>query len=138
MRGGHAGSPSGGRMKARGNPLASNDPSQSLRVAAMRDVGLDAGIGLLVGKPLGADAEPFAGFGIVGYLFERFRFPITPLVLGVILGPLAETSFMTTMVSFNNDWTVFFTRPLSLVMLLMAAGLVLLIVLPYVLTVWAA
>lgn len=54
-----------------------------------------------------------AAFGILGYLFERLRFPITPLVLGVILGPLAETNFMTTMVSFNNDWTVFFTRPIS-------------------------
>jgi putative tricarboxylic transport membrane protein len=52
-------------------------------------------------------------FGIIGYLFERFRFPITPLVLGVILGPLAETNFMTTMISFGNDWTVFFTRPVS-------------------------
>lgn len=52
-------------------------------------------------------------FGVVGYLFERFRFPITPLVLGVILGPLAETNFMTTMISFDNDWTVFFTRPIS-------------------------
>jgi putative tricarboxylic transport membrane protein len=61
-----------------------------------------------------------AGFGIVGYLFERLRFPITPLVLGVILGPLAETSFMTTMVSFNNDWTVFFTRPISGTLMAMA------------------
>lgn len=52
-------------------------------------------------------------FGIVGYLFERFRFPITPMVLGVILGPLAESSFMTTMISFENDWTVFFTRPVA-------------------------
>jgi putative tricarboxylic transport membrane protein len=61
-----------------------------------------------------------ASFGIVGYLFERLRFPITPLVLGVILGPLAETSFMTTMVSFNNDWTVFFTRPISGILMVMA------------------
>lgn len=52
-------------------------------------------------------------FGIVGYVFERFRFPITPLVLGVILGPLAESAFMTTMISYGNDWTVFFTRPVS-------------------------
>jgi putative tricarboxylic transport membrane protein len=52
-------------------------------------------------------------FGIIGYLLERFRFPITPLVLGVILGPLAESSFMTTMISYGNDWTVFFTRPVS-------------------------
>ena len=53
------------------------------------------------------------GFGLVGYLFERFRFPIAPLVLGVILGPLAEESFMNAMISFGNDWTVFFTRPIA-------------------------
>jgi putative tricarboxylic transport membrane protein len=52
-------------------------------------------------------------FGLLGYLFERYDFPIAPLVLGTILGPLAETNFMTTMVSFDNDWTVFFTRPIS-------------------------
>ena len=52
-------------------------------------------------------------FGVLGYLFERFKFPITPLVLGVILGPLAESSFMTSMISYSNDWTVFFTRPIS-------------------------
>ena len=52
-------------------------------------------------------------FGVVGYLAERWRFPIAPMVLGVILGPLAETNFMTTMISFGNDWTVFFTRPIS-------------------------
>lgn len=52
-------------------------------------------------------------FGVIGYLFERFSFPVTPLVLGVILGPLAESAFMTTMISFSNDWTVFFSRPIS-------------------------
>ena len=50
---------------------------------------------------------------IVGYLFERWRFPIAPMVLGCILGPTAETSFMTTMIANHNDWTVFFTRPIS-------------------------
>jgi putative tricarboxylic transport membrane protein len=53
------------------------------------------------------------GFGVIGYLFERLKFPIAPLVLGVILGPLAEESFMNAMISFSNDWTVFFTRPIS-------------------------
>lgn len=52
-------------------------------------------------------------FGVIGYLFERYRFPIAPLVLGVILGPLAESSFTTTMISYRSDWTVFFTRPIS-------------------------
>jgi putative tricarboxylic transport membrane protein len=53
------------------------------------------------------------GFGVIGYLFERFKFPIAPLVLGVILGPLTEAAFMNSMISFGNDWTVFFTRPIS-------------------------
>jgi putative tricarboxylic transport membrane protein len=50
---------------------------------------------------------------VLGFLFERWRFPIAPLVLGSILGPLAENTFMTTMISFDNDWTVFFTRPVA-------------------------
>lgn len=52
-------------------------------------------------------------FGVVGYLFERFRFPIAPMVLGCILGREAENAFMTSMLSFQNDWTVFFTRPIA-------------------------
>jgi len=63
-------------------------------------------------------------FGLLGFLFERFRFPLAPLVLGTILGPLAENNFMTTMVSFDNDWTVFFTRPISgTILALSVAGL---------------
>ncbi|MCC7485130.1 MAG: tripartite tricarboxylate transporter permease [Burkholderiales bacterium] len=64
-------------------------------------------------------------FGALGYLAERYRFPVPPLVLGVILGPLAEQNFMTTMISFSNDWTVFFTRPVS--GSLMALGIVTLV-----------
>ncbi|HEX2651350.1 MAG TPA: tripartite tricarboxylate transporter permease [Burkholderiales bacterium] len=59
------------------------------------------------------DLYVIAAFGVIGFLFERARFPIAPLVLGSILGPLAENTFMTTMISFDNDWTVFFTRPVS-------------------------
>ena len=47
-------------------------------------------------------------FGVLGYLFESFRFPIAPMVLGAILGPVAENAFMQTMISYHNDWTVFF------------------------------
>ena len=70
------------------------------------------------------DLYVMAAFGLVGFCFERFGFPLAPLVLGTILGPIAENNFMTTMVSFDNDWTVFFTRPISAVILaLSAAGL---------------
>jgi putative tricarboxylic transport membrane protein len=67
-----------------------------------------------------SDLYVIAAFGVLGFLFERWRFPIAPLVLGSILGPLAETTFMTTMISFDNDWTVFFTRPVSGVVMVLA------------------
>ena len=66
------------------------------------------------------DLYVMAAFGLLGYLFERFKFPLAPLVLGTILGPLAESNFMTTMVSYDNDWTVFFTRPVSAAILAVA------------------
>ncbi|MCC7041867.1 MAG: tripartite tricarboxylate transporter permease [Burkholderiales bacterium] len=71
-----------------------------------------------------SDLYVISVFGLIGYLAERFRFPIAPLVLGTILGPLAETNFMTMMVSFDNDWTVLFRRPISAVIMVLAlAGL---------------
>lgn len=60
-------------------------------------------------------------FGVVGYLFERFKFPIAPMVLGCILGSEAENAFMTSMLSFQGDWTVFFTRPIAGSVMLLAA-----------------
>ncbi len=66
------------------------------------------------------------GAGIIGYFMRRFNYPIAPLVLGVILGPLAERNFMTTMISFHNDWTVFFTRPVSGFMMLLSIAALLL------------
>ncbi len=59
-------------------------------------------------------------FGIVGYLFERYKFPIAPMVLGCILGTQAESSFMTSMLSSRNDWTIFFTRPIAGTVMLLA------------------
>jgi putative tricarboxylic transport membrane protein len=52
-------------------------------------------------------------FGVLGYLFEKFKFPISPMVLGAILGPIGETAFMRTMIGSDNDWSVFFTGPIS-------------------------
>jgi putative tricarboxylic transport membrane protein len=73
-----------------------------------------------------SDLWLMVAFGIVGYLFEKIKFPIAPMVLGTILGPLAESSFMTTMISFQNDWTIFFRRPISgVIMVLTVIALVL-------------
>jgi putative tricarboxylic transport membrane protein len=52
-------------------------------------------------------------FGVLGYLFEKFKFPISPMVLGAILGPIGESSFMRSMIASDNDWTSFFKGPIS-------------------------
>lgn len=56
-------------------------------------------------------------FGVLGFFMRRYDLPIPPLVMGVILGPMAEQYFLTSMVANANDVTVFFTRPISAVVL---------------------
>lgn len=57
-------------------------------------------------------------FGMLGYLFEKFDFPIAPLVLGAILGPIGESNFMRSMIVSHSDPTVFFREPLSCALML--------------------
>jgi putative tricarboxylic transport membrane protein len=59
--------------------------------------------------------------GAVGFLMRRFDFPTAPTIIGMILGPLAEQNFRQAMTIADGDWTVFFTQPLSLALLLIAA-----------------
>ena len=56
-------------------------------------------------------------FGVLGFFMRRWDLPIPPLVMGIILGPMAEQYFLTSMVSHANDLTVFVTRPVSAVVL---------------------
>lgn len=90
-------------------------------------------IGALAARNNTNDLWIIITFGVVGWLFEKFNFPIAPLVLGTILGPLAESNFMTTLISYQNDWTVFFTRPVSAVILLLS---IVALLFPFVRTMW--
>src|SRR5690606_8170001 len=52
-------------------------------------------------------------FGIIGYLLRKAKMEPSPLVLGVILGPVLENSFSQSTLIFGGDLTMFFTRPIS-------------------------
>ncbi|PRY02320.1 tripartite tricarboxylate transporter permease [Allonocardiopsis opalescens] len=69
-------------------------------------------------------------FGALGFWLRRTGYPIGPLVLGAILGPLLETHFRQALAFSEGDWTVFATRPISAAILVAAA---LMLVLPAVL-----
>ena len=59
--------------------------------------------------------------GIVGFLMRRYDFPTAPVVIGMILGPLAEQEFRRAMTISNGDWSVLVTQPLSATLLALAA-----------------
>ncbi len=59
-------------------------------------------------------------FGFIGYIMRKLDYPLAPLVLAIVLGPLAEDSFRQTMIADRGDWTVFFTRPLAGTVMLLA------------------
>lgn len=59
------------------------------------------------------------GVGIFGYILSKLDYPLAPLVLGVILGPIAETNLRRALMT-DEDWTLFFTRPISLTLLILA------------------
>jgi putative tricarboxylic transport membrane protein len=69
-------------------------------------------------------------FAVIGYLFYKLRCEPAPLLLGFILGPMMEENLRRAMLLSRGDPTVFFTRPLSLTLLLMAAALVVIVALP--------
>ena len=58
--------------------------------------------------------------GVIGYIMRVHNYPVSPLILGMILGPLAEDNFMTSMYHYNNDLLIFFTRPISGVLMTLA------------------
>ena len=59
-------------------------------------------------------------FGIVGYLMKKFDYEGAPLVLAFVLGPLLENNLRKSLIMSQGDFSIFFTRPLSAVSLVLA------------------
>jgi putative tricarboxylic transport membrane protein len=62
-------------------------------------------------------------FGAVGYLMRRFDFPAAPVLVGLILAPLAEQSMRQALTISQGEWSTFVTRPLSATLLAIAVVL---------------
>jgi putative tricarboxylic transport membrane protein len=69
--------------------------------------------------------------GIIGFILRKLAFPIAPIVLGMILGPLFESNFRRALMLSEGNWGTFFQRPISLffliVVVLVLAGPALLV-----------
>ena len=94
--------------------------------------------GILVFATVGAYGMRQSGFdlfllyaiGAVGVVMRRFDIPTAPVVVGMILGPLAEAQMRNALSIGEGKWSVFLERPVSIVLLLV---IVTVLVLPRVL-----
>jgi putative tricarboxylic transport membrane protein len=62
-------------------------------------------------------------FGIVGYLMQKFGFEPAPLALAYVLSPMLETALRQSLSISGGSFIIFFTRPISLICILLFAGL---------------
>lgn len=63
--------------------------------------------------------------GIVGYLMKKFGYEAAPLVLAIVLGGMMEPALRRSLIMSDGSFTIFFTRPISLVLILVAAAFLL-------------
>jgi putative tricarboxylic transport membrane protein len=88
--------------------------------------------GILIFATLGAyslhqsvvDLVTLYVFGLLGFAMRRWGFPVAPAVIGLILGPLAETQFRRALSISPGDARVFFTSPISASLLALTAALI--------------
>ena len=59
-------------------------------------------------------------FGILGFLMRKFRYEGAPLIMGFIISEMVEGSFIRSLRMSNGDFSIFFTRPISCVLMVIA------------------
>jgi putative tricarboxylic transport membrane protein len=62
------------------------------------------------------------GIGVIGMFMRRYDFPTAPVVIGMILGPMAEQAMRQALTISQGDWSTFVTRPGSAAILLLAVA----------------
>lgn len=61
------------------------------------------------------------GFGLLGYVLKKYSFPVTPIILALVLGGILEENFRRSLMISGGEYDIFFTHPISAGLLAMAA-----------------
>jgi putative tricarboxylic transport membrane protein len=72
-----------------------------------------------------------AVFGIVGYLMKKYAYEAAPMVMAMILSPLMENNLRQSLALSHGSFLIFFTRPLSAILMITAMALLILPNLPW-------
>ena len=62
------------------------------------------------------------GFGVFGYFMQKYDFPLSPILLALILGPMAEANLRRSLVVSGGDFGIILTRPIAVALLVLAVG----------------
>ena len=60
------------------------------------------------------------GFGLLGYLLKKLDFPVTPIILALVLGGILEENFRRALIISRGSYDIFITHPISVGLLIMA------------------
>jgi putative tricarboxylic transport membrane protein len=66
------------------------------------------------------DVYTLAAVGLMGYLLMRARIPVTPVVLGLVLGPTLEKEYRTAIILSEGRYDIFYTSPVALLFFALA------------------
>jgi len=64
-------------------------------------------------------------FGLLGYFLTRFNFPLAPIIMGLVLGPMAEEGLRQSLAVSQGSWLIFFSHPVSGIFLTISVLIVL-------------
>ncbi len=80
-------------------------------------------VGVYVVNGSVVDVWIMLAMGVIGYLLRKFGLDPAPLVLGLVISPIFEMSLRQSLIMSNGNWTIFFTRPIALVLMIVAVAL---------------
>lgn len=80
------------------------------------------GLGIYATSSSVFDLFMLLGIGILGFVLRRYGVPLAPLMIGMVLGPLAETNMRDALLSSDGDYAVFFQSPIAIVLYIVLLG----------------
>lgn len=70
------------------------------------------------------DVYVMLAFGVIAYFMQKVDFPAVPIVLGMVLGPTAESNLRNSLVMSGGSWSIFVKRPICLAFILLTFVLI--------------
>jgi TctA family transporter len=70
--------------------------------------------------------------GMVGFILETNGFPVAPIILGLVLGPIIEQNFMISLIKSQGNLLLFFGRPMAALLGAMTVAVWLMTLLPWI------